>query len=189
MRVGKGLDRKVVKMQLSDDQKLQVLVAELQERYNASHKIRERSIRFTLWISGMAIGLGWLLISQKALALSQSVALTLLITALFAGTLYFVVGLRRGFQKNREAMINCERALGMHDSGVYLADGPLLPTEYSRMNRKWSDHFHTLYVWLILVALSLLILTWTCPGPAENHSSNVKPEQVNGGKDNGRSKQ
>ncbi len=33
---------------LNNDQKLQVLITELQERYNASHKIRERSIQFTL---------------------------------------------------------------------------------------------------------------------------------------------
>ena len=172
-------------MHLSGDQKLQVLIADLQERYNASHKIRERSIKFTLWISGMAIGLGWLLISQKGLTFSQCIALTLLILTLFSGTIYFLMGLRRGFRNNREAMINCERALSMHDSGIYLADGPLLPSEYSRTNRKWSDHFHTLYVWLILVAASLLILTWACPEPKKKLSTTIKTEQIKGGKENG----
>lgn len=172
-------------IQLSEDQKLQVLLAELQERYNSSHKIRERSIQFTLWISGMAIALGWLLISQKTLVLFQRIALTLLILAFFVGTLYFIMGLRRGFSKNREAMISSERALGMHDPGTYLKDRPLLPTEYSYMKRKWSEHFHTLYVWLILVALSLLILTWTCPKAGENFSPNIKTEQLKGGKLNG----
>ena len=172
-------------MHLNEDQKLQVLLADLQERYNASHKIRERSIKFTLWISGMAIGLGWMLISHKVLVLPQRIALTLLVLALFVGTLYFLMGLKRGFRRNREAMINCERALSMHDSGIYLADGPLLPLEYSRTNRKWSDHFHTLYVWLILVAVSLLILTWTCPEPKKKLSSNIKTEQIKGGKENG----
>ncbi len=171
-------------MNLDDDQKLQVLLADLQERYSASHMIRERSVKFTLWISGMAIGLGWLLISQKALTLPQQVALTLLILALFAGTLYFLMGLRRGFQKNREAMINCESALGMHESGIYLKDVPLLPIEYRNTNRKWSDHFLTLYMWLILVAVSLLILTWTCPEPAKSLSPKVKSQQLIGGKDN-----
>jgi ABC-type Fe3+ transport system permease subunit len=98
----------------------------LQERYNASHKIRERSTQFTLWISGMAIGLGWLLISRKTLVLPQKIALSLLIAALFAGTLYFIKGLRRGFQKNRGAMIKCEHALKMHDPDVYLVDSPFI---------------------------------------------------------------
>lgn len=104
--------------------------------------------------------------------------------ALSAGTLYFMMGLRRGFRKNREAMIRSERALGMHDPGVYLADCPLLPEQYSRTKRKWSDHFHTLYVWLILVAVSLLILTWTCPEPKKNLLPNIKTEQIKGGKEN-----
>ncbi len=86
-------------MHLNEDQKLQVLLAELQERYNASHKIRERSTQFTLWISGMAIGLGWLLISQTMFSLSQRIALTLLIAALFIGTVYLIMGLRSGFKK------------------------------------------------------------------------------------------
>lgn len=169
-------------MRLNEDQKLQVLLAVLQERYDASHKIRERSIQFTLWLSGMAIGLGWLLISQQELVLPHRVALTLLVLALFAGTIYFLMGLRRGFRKNREAMINCERALGMHDSGIYLTDGPLLPSEYNRTNRKWSDHFHALYVWLILVAASLLILTWTCPDQKSDLSTAIKTEKIKGGK-------
>ncbi len=35
-------------MELSENQKHQTLLAVLQERYNASHKMRERSIQFTL---------------------------------------------------------------------------------------------------------------------------------------------
>jgi len=126
----------------------------------------------------MAIGLGWLLITQKTLMLSQRIALTLLILALFAGTLYFIMGLRRGFRKNRESMINKELALGMYDSGAYLEEISLLPEEYSQLKGRWSDHFHTLYVWLILVALALLILTWTSPKPMEDFVSKVKTEQV-----------
>ena len=167
---------------LNEDQKLQVLLAELQERYNASHKIRERSTQFTLWISGMAIGLGWVLISHNALLFSQRVALTILITALFGGTLYFMMGLKRGLRKNREAMIGIERALGMHDLDMYLKDAPLLPTEYAQAKGKWGDHFITLYAWIVLVAMFLLILTLTCPDRVKNLSSKTKIEQIKGGK-------
>lgn len=167
---------------LNDGQKVQVLLVELQERYNASHKMRERSTKFTLWISGMAIGLAWLLISQKELVLAQRLALTLLILALLIGTSFFVIGLRRGFQKNREAMIRSERALGMHDSCVYLADAAVLPAEYNKTKTRWSDHFCTLCVWLVVVAVSLLILTWTCPEPIHKHATITKIEQIKGGK-------
>ena len=172
-------------MNLNNDQQLQVLIMALQERYNASHQIRGRSIQFTLWISGMAIGLSWLLICQKTLGLPQRIALTLLIGTLFMGTIYFMAGLRRGFSNNRKAMIRCERALEMHKSDVYLKDVPLLPSEYNQKKRKWSDHFRTIYVWLILVALSLIVLTWSCPGTVKEIPSNIKTENIKGVQNNG----
>jgi hypothetical protein len=168
-------------IKLNDDQKLQVLMIALQERYNASHEIRGRSIQFALWISGMAIGLSWLLIYQSSLELFQQIALTLLIGTLFLGTIYFIAGLRKGFSNNRKAMVRCERALLMHDSGVYLADEPLLPKEYSKTERKWSDHFRTIYVWLIIVALALIILIWSCPNRDSQISFSNKTEQIQGG--------
>lgn len=136
---------------LNDDRKVQVLLVELQERYNASHKMRERSTQFTLWISGMAIGLAWLLICREGLLLAQRIALTLLIAALFVGALVFIAGLRKGFRNNREAIIRCERALGMYASDIYLKDASLLPPEYSTTKTTWGDHFCTLCIWLLVV--------------------------------------
>lgn len=150
-------------MTLDDDQKFQVLLTQLQERYCASHNIRERSTQFALWISGMAIGLAWLLISQPGMTLMQRVALTLLVGALSAGSFIFMKGLQKGFNNNRKAMIACEKALKMYESGNYLGKCPLLPDAYAQNNHRWSDHFNTLIVWLSIVILSLVILTWTCP--------------------------
>lgn len=148
-------------MKLDEDQKFQALLAELQERYHASHKMRERSVQFTLWISGMGIGLGWLLISQTNLVMPQRIALTLLILALFACTLYFIFGLRRGFDKNRNTLIRCEKALGLFETGLFLEDASILPSEYQGIKIRWSDHFSTLCLWLGIVAVALLILTWS----------------------------
>lgn len=38
----------MILMELNEGQKLQVMLVELQERYQASHQIRDRSMRFTL---------------------------------------------------------------------------------------------------------------------------------------------
>lgn len=165
---------------LNDDQKVQVLLVELQERYNASHKMRERSTKFTLWLSGMAIGLAWLLICRTEFLLTQRIALTLLIAALFVGTFVFIMGLRKGFQNNREAIIRSERALGMHASGVYLKETTLLPAAYNQTSFRWGDHFCTLCIWLVVVALSLVILTWTCPESTTPAISPAKLQQTKG---------
>jgi hypothetical protein len=173
-------------VKLDSNQKFQVLMAELSERYNAAHKIRERSIQFTLWLSGMAIGLAWLLLSEKwSLSSQHRVALTFIEAALFGGGLHFLMGLARGFRTNREAMLRVELALGLHDSGEYLSKDSLLPREYNRITRKWSHHFVTLYIWLTVVGFSLLCITLAHSILKNSVSSPTKIEQRNGGQNNG----
>ena len=173
-------------VQLKGGHKIQVLLIELQERYAAAHKMRERSTRFTIWLSGMAVGLAWLLISQKTLLLSQRLALTLLIATLWTGAGIFILGLRKGFQSNRRAMIKSERALSMYEPGVYLKEDSLLPSAYKGTNSKWNDHFSTLCIWLCVVAFSLLVLAWTCPEQTETGLLPVKKiENIKGDKKNG----
>ena len=96
------------------------------------------------------------------------------------------MGLRKGFQSNRKAMIKSEQALSMYETGIFLKDDSLLPMAYKRTNNKWNDHFSTLCVWLCFVALSLLILTWTCPDHLESKASSEKKiEQIKGVRKNG----
>ena len=169
-------------MEIQCDRKPEVLLAVLQERYTASHTMRARGMQFTLWISGLALGLAWLLISQAPFSRPQCVALTGLIVVLFAGTIYFIAALRRGFQNNRDALIRAERALGLHEPGVYMEGDALLPQEYASAQPKWSDHFCSLCVWIVLLGLSLLALTWTSAryGKAKTPTSTVVQKQ--GGK-------
>jgi hypothetical protein len=159
---------------LDDGRKFQVLLAELQERYAAAHKMRERGLQFVLWLSGIAIGLAWILISQRELTIIQKGGLSALVTVLFIGALHIISGLRRGFQKNRETMIRIEEALGLHQENCYLKDSPLLPTDYRSTKRRWTDHFSTLLIWLALIAISLLVLTWA--GPCQTADVSKVPE-------------
>lgn len=177
-------------MQLAEDQKFQALSQQLQERYAAAHRMRDRSMQFTIWLSGLAIGLAWLLIGQTTLSAFQRIALTFLIAALWFGAGIFVLGLRKGFQSNRKAMIRSERALALYDRDAYLANDSLLPSAYEHTNGKWNDHFSTLCIWLVVVGALLMALTWTCPEKVMSQKSNKsKMEQItSGGKENGRSK-
>lgn len=163
--------------QLNDEQKFQVLLSQLQERYCSSHKMRDRSTQFALWISGLAIGLAWLLISQSGMTLMQRIALTLLIAALSIGSFIFIKGLQKGFKNNRDAMIECERLLKMYEPGSYVKDCTILPKAYSQNKHRWSDHFNTLIVWISIVVLSLVILTWTCPQPPASDSQAVQTNE------------
>jgi hypothetical protein len=81
---------------LDDGRKFQVLLAELQERYAAAHKMRERGLQFVLWLSGIAIGLTWILISQKELTIIQKGTLSALVTVLFLGALHIILSCKAG---------------------------------------------------------------------------------------------
>ncbi|MBC2714089.1 MAG: hypothetical protein HF978_02160 [Desulfobacteraceae bacterium] len=171
---------------MNENLKIQILISGLQERYNAAHKIRERGIQFTLWLSGIAVGLGWILISQQDLEFYQKIALSLLIAAFFCGTLVIMWGLIKGTRNNRKTMIRYERALKMYEKGVYLPDESLLPKAYGTINTKWTDHFCTLCIWLIVMAISLILLTWTCPKQkhprpcSTSIEKNIKEFKING---------
>ena len=40
-------------MEISEEKKLEILLAQGQERYEALHKMRDRSMQFALWILGL----------------------------------------------------------------------------------------------------------------------------------------
>jgi hypothetical protein len=44
-------------MGISEEKKIDVLLSQLQERYDALHKMRDRSMQFVLWILGFGLGL------------------------------------------------------------------------------------------------------------------------------------
>lgn len=165
-------------MPLDHQQKFQVILAQLQERYDAAHKMRARGVQFTLWISGLAVGLSWILINKGPLPLTQQVGVTMLAAALAFGAIYFLSALAKGFHKNRQAMIRLESALGLHSEGVFTSQGVILPPDYRNAKRRWSDHFNSLMVWLAVVALALGVLIWSGPGLELAKQPPIKTEQI-----------
>jgi len=150
-------------MELPENKKLEVLMAQLQERYDASHKMRDRSMQFTLWILGLGLGMGWLLISETTLSCSQQVAITVFLVLLNIVTIWFVRAIHRGFENNRQIVIRLETILKLHEQNSYGIAESILPPKYSEMKRKWTGHFETLYAVILVVFVTLIVLTWTNP--------------------------
>ncbi len=68
-------------MKISEERKIDVLLAQLQERYDALHKMRDRSMQFVLWILGLGLGMSWLLIKGTALRWPQQWAITVVLNS------------------------------------------------------------------------------------------------------------
>ena len=93
-------------MKLNKNEKVSTLLHVLNERYDASHQMRERSLKFAMWIIGfIVIAIPWLLFNRELLTSCIKLFLTILILILGIFTFWFLLAINVGFYKNRELII------------------------------------------------------------------------------------
>ena len=160
---------------LKEDQRIQILVAQMNERYQAWHHMRDRSTQFTLWILGLAVAASWKFLQEPSDNLIQKAAATILVLLLGGAAFYFLKSLAGGVRTNREVLIKIETALGVHSRGTILHDKVILPPEYKDMRPRPSAHFCTLYVLLLVISIYLLTAIWI-PSPLSPGQSRGKVE-------------
>lgn len=148
-------------MEINDDKKVDILLALLKERYDASHKMRDRSLKFTLWISGFAIAIIWIVLNDVYLGHTQKLLLTFLVIIIEILTLIFLTSISSGFDNNRNVMISFERALGCYELGKYIKENSIYPNDYKDTKKKGSSHFISLYVWIIAIGILVILVIWS----------------------------
>lgn len=149
-------------MDISDNNKVIILQSLLIERYNASHKMRERSLKFSLWVFGFIVmANGWLITYGASLELYQRVTFTVFTIIIFLFTIYFLRDIKIGFNNNRKVIIKIEKALGCYEKGEYLESESLFPIEYKTTNSSVTKgHFATIYAWVIIACLLTIASIW-----------------------------
>ncbi len=167
-------------MDISEERKLEVILSQLHERYEALHKMRDRSMQFVLWILGFGLGMAWLLINKASFTLAQKILISILLIILGVTTFYFVCSIGRGFNVTRQIIIKMETSLKLYDKNYYNISDSILPSEYSSKKTGLTGHFKTLNALIIVVLLSLIILTWAnpCKPKSINFSATMAPNQM-----------
>lgn len=150
-------------MNINEDNKIDILLGLLKERYEASHKMRDRSLKFAIWILGFGIALIWILLSGLSLGLVQKIILTVFVVIVGFLTGIFLKSIDKGFVNNRKVMIRIEEALGCYENGVYVENGPLFPNEYKDLSKKKTAHFTSIYNWLVVMGLVIISVIWLGP--------------------------
>jgi len=160
--------------------KLSVLLSQLRERYYATHKMRDRSLQFALWILGFGLGMVWLLLSTSPLSWIQVAILGAFIVTVGTVSFCFVYAIKSGFEKTFTIVRRCENALGLYDDDVYCDGECILPSEYEAKKRSWKCHFKTLQVLMLAVFVFLLLLTVTQPliKRADKDTSSITSSRV-----------
>ena len=164
-------------MEFTDVDNANILQNLLNERYIASHKMRERSLKFTLWLLGyVAILDSWLVISGSSLFLNQKIALTILTLTITTLTLFFLHDIEKGFIFNRKIIIKIEDALGFYEVNRFIKSDTILPRDYKKLhNSYFKGHFSTINAWIILVFLLTIILIWWGHLANDISGTNKKP--------------
>ena len=149
-------------MDISDVDKINILQNLLIERYNASHKMRDRSLKFTLWVFGYIVLLnGWLVINSATLSTDQKFAFTFLTIVVTVFTFFFIRDIKRGVYINRNVIIKIEDTLGLYDKGKYHTSEQILPNEYKNNQQSGKrGHFATIYAWIGFTCLLTIIVIW-----------------------------
>ena len=150
-------------MNINENNKIDILLDLLKERYEASHKMRDRSLKFAIWILGFGIALIWILLSGLSLGLVQKIILTIFVVIVGFLTGIFLKSIDKGFVNNRKVMIRIEEALGCYENGVYVENGPLFPNEYKDLSKKNTVHFTSIYNWLVVMGLVIISVIWLGP--------------------------
>jgi uncharacterized membrane protein len=150
-------------LNLSDEKRIDILISQLNERYGALHKMRDRSMHFTLWILGLGLALAWLLISEVTLSGWQPFIVAFFLLVFGFCSVVFLRAIQRGFNKNRDIVIRIERLLSLYEKDFYGKVGSVLPEDFSSKKFHWAGHFPTLYILMVVVLIWLTVLTFINP--------------------------
>jgi hypothetical protein len=149
-------------MNTRNEQKVDVLLAALEERYTSLHNIRSRVESSGTWIIGLSLGAGgWLLQSDASITCLQKMVLTAGVFAAFVVFRYFYLAdLRRGFCAQQRVAAKIETALGLFSPGEFGIEDTIYPAKWKSAGTAKSDgkFFNATYL-LLYVATAFLIFS------------------------------
>jgi len=129
-------------MKTNDEQKVNILIQALDERYKSIHTIRERVQTVSIWALGILLGAsGWLFQADIYFSIEQkiySVALLMLIWVTLR--LFYFTDLEKGFNSQRQTTAKIEDAFGLFDEGVYTdLKESIYPSSWKKSGQKGSE--------------------------------------------------
>jgi hypothetical protein len=147
-------------MKISEEEKVEILLAQLQRRYEAIEKIRERVYNISIWALGIFLGAAGLIV-QGNIQLSWPAKAFLAIAATFAlvAVLSYIKDLERGFRSQFQVVVQIEKLLGFSKPGFFGPEEELYPPEWKKAGTKQGkgNFFRNTHLLLYLGAALLLV--------------------------------
>lgn len=148
--------------------KKDILIAALEERYEAMRVIRERVQSIGLWALGLMLAAtGWLVQSDVFISPKQKLFyIVALGVAFWALRFKYTDDLQRGFAAQQRVAVRLEKTLGLYTSGVFDdSEESIYPQKWEQAgNDNCDGKFFTstyllLYIGIVILALAILLQT------------------------------
>ena len=147
-------------MEISEKDKVQILLAQLERRYDAIEKIRERVYSISIWTLGIFLGAAGLVV-QGNIQLGLLAKIFLAIAGGFAlvAILFYIKDLEKGFRSQFQVVVQIEMLLGFGKQGFFAPEEELYPSEWAQAGTKLGRgrFFRNTYLLLCLGAVILLV--------------------------------
>jgi hypothetical protein len=149
-------------LSLNEEQKVSVLLAALQERYESVRIIRERMQTICIWALGLLLAAaGWLIQSNIALTLFQKLMCVAGVAAAFVVLrFYYLADLYTGFKGQQRTAVRLEKALGLFSPGMFDDEkDSLYPERWlsAGTDKGEGRFFHSIFA-LLYVGIAFLII-------------------------------
>lgn len=162
-KLNNNLKIKMNKEKIDEEEKINILIQTLRERYKSIHIIRDRVQNVCIFILGFLLTIaGWLI--QTNLIIEERLFYTFLLVLGFCIVrFYYFSDLEKGFKKQQRITARIEKALHLFDKNFFNASGAAIyPESWKESGKEQEDSsfFKTNYSLLYLGFFSLLLSLW-----------------------------
>ena len=158
-----------MKEYINNDNKTDILLAALDERYKSIHAIRERVQSIGVWALGILFGTGgWLIQSGVALSsFEKGIYLFGVVVAFIVLRFYYLEDLCKGFKNQLRITARLEKTLGLFSPNFFdSSDTPIYPKEWEKSGTQEGNgnFFYASYllIYVGIVFLVIAILSSNC---------------------------
>ncbi|MFA5086478.1 MAG: hypothetical protein WC468_02740 [Candidatus Paceibacterota bacterium] len=151
--------------ELNKDNKINILLSALEERYNSLSTIRERTHNIGIWSLGILLGAsGWLIESGITLSiLEKKLYLVGIIIAFIILRFHYLKDLQVGFRSQQRITVKIEKALHLFDQGFFDdSEESIYPKSWEKSGTKdgkgkfFETNFALLYIGMIFLIISII---------------------------------
>lgn len=120
-------------MKINDEEKPNILIEVLKERYKALHIIRQRVQNISLWSLGLLIvASGWIVGLNEPLVKQEKYLIIFTVIVGFSVLRFFYLSdLNKGFRNQQKVVVKLEKILGLYKDAFYSESGSIYPENWS----------------------------------------------------------